>query len=105
MVHEPPQGGFMKATLPSAAGTKELAIFGRLLRNGKGMTAQLARYVLTLGFTSEDQARMTDLASRNQENGLSADEKEDLMSYVKVGHLLALLHAHARQALKKPPHS
>jgi hypothetical protein len=35
------------------------------------MSSELARYVLTLGFNDEDQARMTDLAARNQEGDLS----------------------------------
>ena len=31
------------------------------------MSPELARYVLTLGFGEEDQARMKDLAERNQD--------------------------------------
>jgi hypothetical protein len=84
------------------AKTSEAAIFGRLLSNAKGeMSPSLARYVLTLGFGDEDQARMRDLAARNQDGTLSAEEQEELRSYVKAGHLLALLHSKARKALKK----
>jgi hypothetical protein len=61
----------------------------------------LARYVLTLGFSDEEQTRMRDLAARNQEGAASPLEHEELMSYVRAGHLLALLHAKARSALKK----
>jgi hypothetical protein len=82
--------------------TSETAIFGRLLSNAKGeMSAALARYVLTLGFSGEDQTRMSDLAARNQAGALSPEEQKKLQSYVKAGHLLALLHSKARKALKK----
>jgi|RhiMetdeSRZDD1v2_1073273.scaffolds.fasta_scaffold2953465_2 hypothetical protein len=84
------------------AKTSEAAIFGRLLTNSEGeMAPGLARYILTLGFNSEDQARMTDLAARNQDGALSLEEQDELRSYVRAGHLLALLHSKARKALKK----
>jgi hypothetical protein len=80
----------------------ELAIFARLLSNSEGnMSPRLARYVLTLGFTGAEQARMNDLADRNQRGRASPEEHDELMSYVKAGHLLALLHSKARKALKK----
>jgi hypothetical protein len=82
--------------------TSEIAIFGRLLNNHHGeMALDLARYVLTLGFSDVDQARMRELAARNQRGELADSEYEELMSYVKAGHLLALLHSRARKALKK----
>jgi hypothetical protein len=82
--------------------TSDVAIFGRLLSNAKGeMSPDLARYVLTLGFGDADQARMRELAARNQEGGLSPGEHDELLGYVKAGHLLALLHSQARKALKK----
>lgn len=80
----------------------EAAIFGRLLDAAKGeMSQQLADYILTLGFGEKDQARMKELAARNQDGLLSAEEVEELQSYVKVSHLLALFHSKARKALKK----
>jgi hypothetical protein len=83
-------------------GTSEVALFGRILDNGKGeMSRELARYILTLGFGEDDQARMKDLAERNQDGALSADEQAELQSFVTAGHLLALLHSRARKSLKK----
>ena len=66
------------------------------------MSRELASYVLTLGFAEEDQARMKDLAERNQDGALSAEEQEELQSFVRAGHLLALLHSKARQSLQAP---
>jgi hypothetical protein len=59
----------------------------------------LARYLLTLGFDADDQARMRVLAARNQEGNLALEEHEELLRYVK-GHMLALLHSKARRSLK-----
>ncbi len=82
--------------------SSEVAIFGRLLRADEGnLSPELARYLLTVGFEPSDQARMQDLATRNQEGALSPEEKEELPSYVKAGHLLALLHSKARKSLGK----
>jgi hypothetical protein len=82
--------------------TSEIAIFGRLLKIDEGdLSRELARYVLTLGFGDEDQARMRGLAERNQAGALSAEEQDELRSYVKAGHLLALLHSKARKSLKR----
>jgi hypothetical protein len=82
--------------------TSEAAIFGRILSNAKGiMSSELARYVLTLGFGEEDQARMKDLTERNQAGALAPEEYEELMQFVKAGHLLALLHSKARFGLTR----
>jgi len=82
--------------------TSEIAIFGRLIKANDGnLSRQLARYLLTLGFEQVEQDRMEDLACRNQKGALSPAEKEELLNYVKVGHLLALLHSKARKSLRK----
>jgi hypothetical protein len=79
----------------------EGAILARLLENSRGkMSPALARYVLTLGFGPEDQARMADLAERNQGGRLSATEREELSGYVRAAHLLALLQSKARKSLR-----
>ena len=84
------------------APTSEVVIFGRILSNSQGeMSSDLAHYILTLGFGQEDQARMKDLAERNQDGALSPEEEEELRNYVRAGHLLALLHSKARLALKR----
>ena len=83
-------------------GTSEIAIFARLIKaDSSDLSRELARHVLTLGFDENDQARMSALAARNQEGVLSPEEREELQSYVKAGHLLALLHSKARKSLKQ----
>jgi hypothetical protein len=81
--------------------TSEIAIFARLIKMDDGdLSRELARYILTLGFGEEDQARMHELAEKNQEGALAPEEQEELQNYIKAGHLLALLHSKARRSLR-----
>jgi hypothetical protein len=81
--------------------TSEIAIFARLIKADKGnLSRGLAWYILTLGFDDDDQARMTDLAARNQEGNLTREERAELLNYVKAGHMLALLQSKARSSLQ-----
>jgi hypothetical protein len=92
----------MKSKNASPRMTSEVAIFGRMIQAENGnLEPGLARYLLTLGFPHSDQKRMNDLASKNQDGLLKSDEKEELQSYVRSGHLLALLQSKARKSLKR----
>lgn len=78
----------------------DIGLFAQLLENCKGkMTPALARHVLALGFSKDQQKRMTDLAERNQEDKLTSREREELFAYARAGDLLALLQSKARRAL------
>lgn len=78
----------------------EITILARVLGNGHGrLPAPMARYLLNVGFTEEDKARMHDLALRNQEDALSPSEKEELLAYSKAGTLLSILKSKARRTL------
>jgi hypothetical protein len=84
---------------PHANRTGEATIFARLLEAQNGeLSAALARYLLKLGFSPQDKTRMHELAVKNQEGRISAEE---LDSYIKAGDLLAILQSKARKALKK----
>ena len=56
-------------------------------------------YVLTLGSSERDKARMHDLLVRNQEGALTPAEKEEMHAFGKAGDLLAILKAKARRTL------
>jgi hypothetical protein len=81
--------------------TSEISILARVLSDGEEFTPALARHVLGLGFSEEDNARMNDLAARNQRGALSSRERDNLRGYANAGCLLGILHAKARRALKK----
>jgi hypothetical protein len=81
--------------------TSEAAIFARLWESREGvLSPELARQVLKRGFSELDQARMHELAAKNQAGTLTAAESDALHNYVKVGDLLAILQSKARKRLK-----
>ena len=78
----------------------EAAIFARILGNeGGGLSDDLARYILELGFSAGDEARMHDLAVRNQEDALSPAEREEMFAFGRAGDLLSILKSKARRTL------
>jgi hypothetical protein len=91
-------------TTPSSTETSEAGIFCRVFANGRqAMTTELARHILSLGFSAGDTTRMHDLAAKNQEGRISPEELQELDNYVRVGDLLAILQSRARRALKARP--
>lgn len=78
----------------------EVTIMARILGNDDGQfPADLARYVLSLGFSERDRARMHDLAVRNQQDALTEAEKAEMHAFGKAGDLLAILKSRARRTL------
>jgi hypothetical protein len=78
----------------------EVTILARILGNGEGQIPKdLARYILTLGFSDKDKARMHDLAVRNQEDALTPAEKKEMHAFGKAGDLLSILKAKSRRTL------
>jgi hypothetical protein len=76
-------------------------IVSRSLSNGKDFAPALARHLLELGFSEEDNKRINDLADRNQRGALSPGELAELRGFANAGCLLGILYAKARRALKK----
>ena len=78
----------------------DATLFTRIVSNGKTpLPADVARYFLDLHISERDKARMHDLVVRNQEGDLSEAEKEELLSFGRVGDMLAILKSRARKAL------
>lgn len=91
----------MNKVTKNPPGEREVSILARVLVNDRGeIPPGMARYVLGLGFSDRDKARMHDLAVRNQEDALDAGEKEELLAYAKAGSLLSILKSKARRSLK-----
>ncbi len=86
------------------ASQNEVAILTRVFGNGQDqMPADVARYILTLGFNERDKVRMHELAVGNQADDLSPLEKEELIAYAKAGSLLSILKSKARRVLGVKP--
>jgi hypothetical protein len=90
----------MPTTTANDANQSEISILARILGNEEGqLPPAMARYILTLGFSTRDKARMHDLAVHNQEDALTPGEKEELLAYAKAGTLLSILKSQARRTL------
>ena len=91
----------LKTVIPRSK-TSEAAIFSRVWADeGQPLSATLARHVLKLRFSADDAARMHELAEKNRQGKLSADEAEELDNFIRVGDLLAILQSKARRSLRK----
>ena len=91
-------------TITNYPAQSEVAILARILGNGESpLPGAMARYILSLGFSEQDKARMHELALRNQEGALSSAEKDELFAYSKAGTLLSILKSKARRALPSKP--
>ena len=87
---------------PTTELPREVKIFESILKNGAGrMQPALARYVLELGFSEADHARIRELTERNQEGTISPPELEELLGFAKAGCLLGILHSQARKSLNR----
>jgi hypothetical protein len=95
----------MSTTTPKThARDTEATILLRALCNEDGQFPhEVARYILDQRFSDRDQARMHDLAVRNQEGALSPAEKEELFAFANAGALLSLLKSKARVTLNIHP--
>ena len=80
-------------------GTSGATIFSRIFESSRGgISPELARYILGLGFTTEDSSRMRELAAKNQRGDISHQELEELDNYIIAGDILAIWQSKARQA-------
>jgi hypothetical protein len=87
---------------PTATTNSEAAIWTRIIEpENNGLSPEVARAFLKLRFSERDKARMNELAEKNQEGWLTAEERRELESYVKVGDVLSLLHLNARKSIKR----
>jgi hypothetical protein len=85
-------------------GDNEATILARVLGNEQGqLSSEIARHLLNADFNAQDKARMHELAVRNQEEALTAAEKEELFAFGRAGTLLSILKSKARKTLGIKP--
>jgi hypothetical protein len=81
--------------------SNEAAILSRVIEGSHfKMTPEAARALVFLGFSEIDKKKMHELAVKNQQGILSAEEESELDSYVRIGRFLDLLSAKAAKSLK-----
>jgi hypothetical protein len=81
---------------------EELAILERVIdpRTG-GMSAELARHILSLDFPRADHARVAKLSGKAQKGTLTKSERAELERYLNVDDMLAMLKSKARMSLRQ----
>lgn len=81
--------------------TNEAAIWERVIHPTGRMSRQTARAILELSLPVEDQQRMRELATKNKEATLTAEEELELDHFCRVGRTLTILNSRARKLLNK----
>lgn len=75
----------------------ELAILERLVDPRRlGWSEQAAQAVLSLGFSEQDQERVTELAVRANQGLLTAAEQGEMEGYLRLGTLVDVIQSKAR---------
>lgn len=84
----------------SQTGASETAIFGRVVTARPDFSVAAAEALLDLDFSDEDKERARILSAKAREGTLSATERDELESYMRVDHMLGSLRSKARLSLK-----
>lgn len=81
--------------------TSEMAILRRIVDPEQPfLSAEAARAILRLDFSTADRARMNQLAAKNREGKLTASAEQELNSYIRVGQTLGILQSKVRRSLR-----
>lgn len=81
--------------------TTEALIWEHVIHpNGELRHKLVAKSMLQLSLSSDERARMHELAVRNQEGTLTADEASELDHYNRVGTVLSIMKSKARKLLR-----
>ncbi len=64
------------------------------------LSAELARYILTLDFPRADHLRYAELAEKAQQGILNDSERSELEDFLNVNDFLAIVQAKAKASLK-----
>jgi hypothetical protein len=82
--------------------TTGASILERIIESKKaGFSTEHARFILSLDFSAEEQARYDELARKVQDGALTEAEEAELNEFVAASALLTILQSKARIALKK----
>jgi hypothetical protein len=77
-----------------------LNLFHRMIQPELGdLSPEHAKYVLTLGFTQDEQERYLDLSEKVSDGTLTPDEQAELDDFLTVDAVLSLLQSKARRSL------
>jgi hypothetical protein len=79
-----------------------IAILERVIEPGRGdFSPNHARYVLSLGFSDEEQSLFQNLSAKAQSGTLTPDEIRELDAFLSANALLIILRSKARRSLAR----
>jgi hypothetical protein len=80
----------------------DAAIVGRLIKpDHRDFSPEVAREILSIQLSPEDQAYMQTLSRKAQDGTLTPVEQGEVESYRRVGYWLGILWSKARRSLKQ----
>ena len=86
----------------SAVETFDTAILTRAISPvRRSLSREVAEEILQWDFPPEDKERMAELSAKARAGELSGEEEAEIDSYVRVGHIVNLMQAKARLAIKQ----
>jgi hypothetical protein len=83
--------------------TTEAAIWARVIHPNGKLTPIVARAILQLEFSDDDQERMHELSQKAQDGALTAEEQFEIDNFERVGNMLAIWKSQSRKLLKRAP--
>lgn len=99
---ESSQAILQELMLDSLSSNSDVAILSRVIAPEEpSLPPEAARALLSLGFPQQDLDRMNQLAEKARDGTLTEDERIQLESYERVGHVIGLLQSKARRSLKQ----
>ena len=78
----------------------EAAILARLIQTREDISPDVAEFLLSIDFETNDIERMNFLSELARKGSLTSQEKAELDSYLHVGSLLSILQSRARRVLR-----
>jgi hypothetical protein len=77
------------------------AVWERVLQFGGALSPPVARAILKLKFSPQDEQRMRELSARARVGNLSPLEQSEMDAYEQLGSLLDIFHSQARRTVKR----
>ena len=94
--------GAQEASIIVSMATPTLSpnILERVLSSNENLSADVARYFLSMSLTQADLDRIAVLSEKANEGELSTDESDELRLYVLLADFLTIMHSRAEEALR-----
>lgn len=91
----------MQPNLGASRMTSATVLCRALHSKGGDVPPDGARFILNLGIMEDDKKKTLELLAKQQEGRITAQEREELESYVQADNVLSILKAQAVIALRK----